>query len=202
MEVFCFGYLNSHAVHWQKHLNKWRPYIQYVAKEFAPGPKAQCGMHKLWSQWKLSWKTQYVILCRNTNATDVDGWPSTAQMTNCHLNVEILGSKAETIISLTSVKDPRAACTSDSWVSHHSTDHKEPQGCTCLTEHEIFHWLSFSDKFNIFNVTSSTQDESSTFKFTNRIRDSCRALWRSSSPHLGLQANPRLLSVVWESPWF
>lgn len=49
-----------------------------------------------------------IVLRRNPRATDADEWLNTAQMVNCHLNVKISGSKAETIISLTSLKDPRA----------------------------------------------------------------------------------------------
>lgn len=137
-------------------------------------------------------------LYRNSNATDIDEWPNTAQMASCHLNVKISGSKAKTIISLTRLKDPRAVHQTLEWaIIPLFQAHKEPQGCSCLTEHEIFHWLSLCDRFNIFNATSI-------FKFTNRISHSwpCRALKRSPIATLCLQTGPQLPSDMWKSPWF
>lgn len=142
--------------------------------------------------------------CRTSNATDVDEWPNTAQMANCHLNVKISGSKAETIIPLTSLKDPRAV--HQTGVSHHSTVSGSQRASRLFLPRRAWniHWLSLCDRFNIFNVTSKTQDESSTFKFTNRIRDfwPFRTLKRSSNPSLGLHTGPHLPSQTWKSRWF
>lgn len=114
-------------------------------------------------------------------------------MVNYHLKVNISGSKTETIISPASRKDPRAPIRLSRKPSFRSfRAHKKLQGCSCLTEHEIFHWLSLCDRFNIFNATSNPQDESSALKFTNRIRVSqpCKAPKRSWDPSPGLQVSP------------
>lgn len=184
-------------------------HIEHMAKKLDSRSKIQRGRYKLWFRQKNSPGDTVMLyhasgFCRNSNATDVDEWPNTAQMANCHLNVKISGSKAETIIPLTSLKDPRAV--HQTGVSHHSTVSGSQRASRLFLPRGAWniHWLSLCDRFNIFNVTSKTQDESSTFKFTNRIRDfwSFRTLKRSSNPSLGLHTGPHLPSQTWKSHWF